>query len=159
MKKLVIICITLFSLNCIGQTKKETEDWISNKVHEYRNSKGVDEDFWFENGYLYHYWSINTAIQENTKSLNWSVKIQDIVAIETICRTAGCEFIIHTKKGKLFLKKSPEDADYKVYNRPSFNVNMNKDFNADGTKDRIEKASIHLIKLYGGDAIIKKEPF
>ncbi len=159
MKKLVIICITLLSLNCIGQTKVETQDWISEKIHEYRSSKGVDEDFWFEDGYLHHYWSINTQIEENRTALNWKVKIEDIVKIETKCSANGCNFIIYTKQGKLFYQKTPVDTYYKVDNHPSFNVSLTKAYYNDGISARIEKALIHLVKLYGGNATIKKEPF
>lgn len=56
-----------------------------------------------------------------------------------------------------------EDINYKEdLVETAFYIRLNADYEISGMKERMEKAILHIIKLYGGKAIVKippKEPF
>lgn len=62
-------------------------------------------------------------------------------------------------KSKTKDAKPSDNNTYKVSESTSIDIKLTNKFIEDGLKPRMEKALLHLIKSYGGNAIIKKEPF
>ena len=178
MKKSHLVFIFLFFIfNTFSQTKKETEDWINQNINTFPVSYGdnpinVVENIFLENGYLYfyHHWKR----EDNTYySGTWSkVALKDIKSIEyTFDKSPGLnnkwiELRINFAKGKCSQGtlenefQGKDNVEYVVQpERTIIPQRLNMDFQKSGMKQRIEKALLHIIKQYGGNAIVKKEPF
>lgn len=178
MKKSHLVFIFLFSIfNIFSQTRKETEDWINQNINIYPVSYGdnpinVVENIYLEDGYLYfyHHWKR----EDNTYySGTWSkVALKDIKTIEYSfdkspeLNNKWIELHINFAKGKCSQAtledefQGKDNVKYVVQSeRTIIPQRLNMDFQKSGMKQRIEKALLHIIKQYGGNAIIKKESF
>lgn len=174
--KLILFAV-LFSYSALGQSKEETEEWINQNINDFPVSYGdnpidVKENIFIENGFLYfyHHWERN---DENYYSGSWDkVALKDIKSIEySYDKSPDLDnrwVAIHLNfaKGKCYSAKlkngfqRKEDVSYELsYERTAVIKRSNMDFVNSGMKKRIEKALLHIIKLNGGNAIIKKEPF
>ena len=177
MKKIILsLFILLTSASSICQSKTETEKWINENINDFPVSYGdnpieVVENIFVENGnlYFYHHWKNE---KDNYYSGTWSkLALKDIKSIEyTYDKSSNLnykwiELHFNFNKGKSLEGKTNEfqgkdNVEYKIQlQKTIIPQRLNLDFENSGMKKRIEKALLHLIKLYGGNAIVKKEPF
>jgi hypothetical protein len=178
MKKSRIFLFLIFiTVNVFGQTKKETEEWINQNINDYPVSYGnnpidVVENIMIEDGYLYfyHHWKREN---ENYYSGTWDkVALKDIKSLEYSYDKSSdldnrwIKLHLNFNKGKCYQGKpsnefqGKDNVTYSLqYERTAIIKRSNMEFVNNGMKKRIEKALIHIIKLNGGNAIIKKEPF
>ncbi|MFT3796472.1 hypothetical protein [Flavobacterium sp.] len=140
MKHKLLLLIIFFSSLSFAQSKTESKEWIVEKYNEFKrvNEYSNEFDLNFENEFL---------IIKTYKSL-YKIQIKDIKKIQ--------------------IKKERWDNDDKegwssVYfyygKNDSVEITMSSEFIESGYKKRMENALLHLIKLYGGNATIKKEAF
>lgn len=156
MKKIILLLL-LISTKSIAQDKTETQDWIRKQFYNYRYTNSViNEHLTFDNGYLYY----------KTNSAEFRVKIKDIqkVKIEKSKFNSNDDegwavLSFKFKTGKFEIRLSGE-ADFKMSdNESKIDFFLVSKFISDNMKPRMEKSIVHLVKLYGGDATIYKEPF
>lgn len=157
MRRTLTILIILFTSNIFGQTKNETEEWIVEKYNQFErvNSLSNTMDLFFEDDFLYYEY-LNSFFK---------IKIKDIKEIEfkkerfdNEDKIGWISLWIRFDKDKLLHKKSNED-NFSKSNDTAFKIPLSSDLELDDYKKRMEKALLHLIKLNGGNAKIKKEPF
>lgn len=178
MKKTFLLSILFLSINIsFSQTKKETEDWINQNINEFplywaNTSLNVIEKIYVENGYLYNYYLVKD-IEKNYYAGYWTkVALKDIKSIENYYHRSSdpesnwIELRFTSAKGKCFKAERKKEyvgkmnVKYQVVpEEMTISQRLNLDFENSGMKKRIEKALLHLIKLYGGNAIVKREPF
>tara|TARA_R110001583_G_C5607231_1_gene404997 strand:+ start:66 stop:602 length:537 start_codon:yes stop_codon:yes gene_type:complete len=178
MKKLNIFLLSiLISLSGFSQSKEETENWINQNINDFPvsygdNSINVKEDIYLENGYVYfyHHWESN---DDSYYSGSWDkVSLKDIKSIEYSYDKSPnldnrwIEIHFNFDKGKCYTAElkngfqTKENVSYSLKpERTAIIKRSNMDFVNSGIKNRMEKALIHIIKQYGGNAVIKKEPF
>lgn len=157
MKRTFTILLLLFTITTFSQTKKETEDWIVEKYNEFErvNSLSNTMDLFFENNYLYYEY-LNAFFK---------IKIQDIKEIEfkkerfnNEDKEGWISLWIRFDSGKLFYKRANE-SDFKKDTDTAFKIPLSSELGTNDYQKRLEKAILHLIKLNGGNAKVKKEPF
>lgn len=157
MKSTVTILLLVITANIFSQTKKETEDWIVEKYNEFErvNSLSHKMDLFFENDFL------------NYEYLNafFKIKVKDIKVIEFKKERVNNEdkegwiaLWIHFDSGSLFHKRANENK-FQLATDTAFKIALSTDLGKEDYQKRLEKALLHLIKLNGGNAISKKEPF
>ncbi len=169
----------LFFNFVIGQTKKETEDWIESKYGMYKldiffeKNKSLE----FDNGYMYVFTKGGINYDEITYT---RIPLKDVAEIlventgdtfkevryhiELICRVnKNCiengryvsgQFIKERDGGVWYI----EGKNKKYFVR----LTLNENFKKDDLPKRMEKALFHLVKLNGGTAkkyLNPKEPF
>ena len=159
----LIYFFLLASFISIAQTKKETEEWIVEQYNEYEDPVNRSRDLFFEDGYIYYLW----LIAENHGF--WSkLKIKDIKNIKIYHKkynasdTVGWDVItLYFDKQKLYTRdvNLSVESNYIVSEGTTIDIKLKNNFITDGLKPRMEKALLHLIKQYGGNATTKKDPF
>ncbi len=156
MKYIILFFIILKSSFLFSQSKVDSEEWIVNKYNEYERATNSEFDLNFEDGYL-DYTYLNTIFR---------VKVKDITKIEirqerfnSSDKEGWTSMFVYFKKGKLETKKIGDSNFEQDYNDSFFKILFNSDFLKDGNKNRMQKAITHLVKLYGGNATVKKEAF
>lgn len=158
MKKIILV-ISLFAFSqTFCQSKADTEEWIVEKYNEYERVSKYSStfDLYFEsNNMVYEY--LNTLFK---------VKIKDIKKIEIKKERFNNEddegwtsIFITFGPGKLLTKKEDELNFVKSESDTFFKIILSSELINDGYKTRMEKALLHLIKLNGGYATIKKAAF
>ena len=178
MKNWQKILILLFSSTiAMSQTKQETETWINNNINQFPVSYGDNPNdpenrIVIEDGILYFYYHLENR-KENYFSGIWNkINLNDIKNIEySYNESVGLnnrwlQLNLNFDEGKCLQRQlnypheSKNNNDYKlVPDRQWITMRLNGNFVKDGMKPRIEKALVHIIKLYGGKVSIKKEPF
>ena len=180
MKKITLILLLLIPTLLLSQTKKETEDWINNNINNYPVNYGdnpieVVENIIIDGSslYFYHHWNRQ---DDNYYSGTWTkINLKDIKSIEySFDKSPGLnnkwiELHLNFNKGKSYQGKSQYPNEFRdnisyqiLFDRTAIIMRLNMDFVESGMKKRIEKALLHIIKSYGGNAIVKtvkKEPF
>ena len=178
MRKLYLVIMflmTFFSTFC--QTKEETEKWINQNINNYPVSYGdnpinIVENIFIEKEYLYfyHHWKKEDS---NYYSGTWSkVALKDIKSIEysydksSELNNKWIVLQLNFAKGKCSqatLKtefQGKDNVNYEIMSEQTLiPQRLDMEFVESGMKQRIEKALLHIIKQYGGNAIVKKEPF
>lgn len=173
----LIYFFLLASFISLAQTKKETEEWINNNINYYPVSYGnnpinVVEKIEVENGvlYFYHHWQNDIT---NYYSGSWTkVNIKDIISIQYSYDKSPdldnkwINLVLNFKKGQASVRKTKHNYDSKNQNdyttvpeQTIITMRLNIDYEKSGMKPRMEKALLHLIKQYGGNASTKKDPF
>jgi len=176
-KSYLVLIFLLPFFSTFSQTKKETEKWINQNINNYPVSYGdnpinVVENIFIDNEYLYfyHHWKRE---DNNYYSGTWSkVALKDIKSIEySYDKSSGLnnkwiELHINFAKGKCSQAtlesefQGKDNVNYEIQSeRTVIPQRLNMEFVESGMKQRIEKALLHIIKQYGGNAIVKKEPF
>ena len=157
MKRIFTILLFLSTITTFSQSKKETEDWIVEKYNEFErvNSLSNTMDLFFENNYLYYEY-LNAFFK---------IKIQDIKEIEfkkerfnNEDKEGWISLWIRFDSGKSFYKGANE-SDFSKSTDTAFKIPLSSELEKDDYKKRFEKAVLHLVKLNGGSAKVKKEPF
>ncbi|PHR74170.1 MAG: hypothetical protein COA67_02045 [Lutibacter sp.] len=157
MKRILTILLLLITTNIFSQTKKETEEWIVEKYNQFErvNSLSNTMDLFFENNFLYYEY-LNAFFK---------VEIKDIKEIEfkkerfdNEDKEGWISLWIRFDNGSLFYKRASENGFSKSTDT-TFKIPLSSDLGKDDYQKRLEKALLHLIKLNGGNAKIKKEPF
>ena len=94
------------------------------------------------------------------------MKIQDIKSIKIIKKKFNSEdkigwsyLTLYTNSNKIFSKDFPENNNFTCTNEGFLNIPLKAEFIDEGVNIRFQKAIIHLVKLYGGNATVKKEAF
>lgn len=164
MKKIIILFTLLTSVTIFGQSKSETEDWIVEKHNEYKRSINPYMDLWFEDGYLFYYWTVDDrSSAEKRIAVIYKLKVKDIKAVRTkikqLDNSSMSIFTIYCNKGKITSKSLPNESNFVNTGEDFLNISLNQDFKTEGLNIRMEKAFLHLVKLNGGAATIKKEAF
>ncbi|SCZ01182.1 hypothetical protein [Flavobacterium caeni] len=158
MKNIAIIIFLIFTNFLFSQSKEETKEWIIEKYNNYERVNQYNQkfDLTFEEDYL---------IYEYLGSL-FKLKIKDIKKIElkkerfdNDDKEGWVSIYIYFQKGKLSTKGLNENVFSNAESDTSFKIPLSSELINEGYKDRMEKAIIHLVKLYGGNATIKKEAF
>ena len=67
--------------------------------------------------------------------------------------------ILYTSKSKIYSKSLPDENTYNSTDEDFLNIPLKTEFIDEGINIRFQKALIHLVKLNGGNAIVKKEAF
>lgn len=177
MKKLnILILLLLISFSSLSQSKKETEDWVNQNINDFPVSYGnnpihVQENIFLESGYVYfyHHWKRDDGYYSGS----WDkVSLKDIKSIEYSydkspeLNNHWIEIHLNFNAGKCYSAKlkngfqTKEDVSYLLQNeRTAIIKRSDIEFVKNGMQKRIEKALLHIIKLYGGNATVKKEPF
>jgi len=139
-----------------SQDKIETEEWIIKIYNEYEREFNSEFDLIFENNFLVYTYFYS----------NFRVKVSDITKIEIINERVNksdnegwTSIFIYFNKGKLQTKEKQESKYITSENDNNFKIVLSSNFIKDGYTDRMQKALVHLVKLNGGKAVIKKEPF
>lgn len=153
MKKIIVFCLILISNITLSQTKIETKDWIIEKYNEYKRNTTVipknSFDLYFKDDELIHIY-INREFR---------IKLKDIKKIQIKKE----KFDENDKEGWtaifIFFEKDKLKYEGNLSKDTMFKIAVNTEFLEDGYKERMEKALLHLIGLYGGKATIKNEPF
>mgnify|MGYP000055951151 CR=1 FL=1 len=157
MKRIFTILLFLFTITTFSQTKKETEVWIVEKYNEFErvNSLSNTMDLFFENNYLYYEY-LNAFFK---------IKIQDIKEIEfkkerfnNEDKEGWISLWIRFDSGKSFYKGANE-SDFGKSTDTAFKIPLSSELEKGDYQKRLEKAILHLVKLNGGSAKVKKEPF
>lgn len=139
MKKIILILLVLNSSFLFSQTKSETEKWIEEKYYEYQREVNSDDDLTFENGNLIYRYLGSDLPQIKIKEIKQvQIRLEKFNSKDEVGWTA---IYIYYGKGNYY----KIGIDSKFYNGDLPN--------------RMYKALIHLVKLYGGNATIKKEAF
>jgi hypothetical protein len=156
LKFFILFIVMTNSFFSFSQDKIETEEWIIKIYNEYEREFNSEFDLIFENNFLvYTYFNSN-----------FRVKVSDITKIEIINERVNksdnegwSSIYIYFNKGKLQTKEKKESKYITSENGNNIKILLSSNFITDGYTERIQKALIHLVKLNGGKAVIKKEPF
>tara|TARA_R110002033_G_scaffold43092_1_gene84561 strand:+ start:3582 stop:4073 length:492 start_codon:yes stop_codon:yes gene_type:complete len=157
----IIIFLTFFS--AFSQTKAETEKWIIEKYNEYESPVNNTRELIFDDSFVYYLW-----IFADNYGYWTQLPIKDIKQIKIHHKKFDSEdeegwdvITLYFDKNISKTKdaKPSDDNTYKVSESTSIDIKLTNKFIEDGLKPRMEKALLHLIKSYGGNAIIKKDPF
>tara|TARA_R110000744_G_C19355548_1_gene560825 strand:+ start:1794 stop:2285 length:492 start_codon:yes stop_codon:yes gene_type:complete len=163
MIKNVIIAFYLFSTPILSQSKAETEKWILDKYNEYESSENRTRELVFDEGKLYYLWILTENYGHWTE-----IAIKNIEQIKIHHERFNPEdeegwdeITLYFETGKSRIKdaKPSEDDTYKISEQTSIDIKLSEYFIKEGLKPRMEKALLHLIKAYGGNATIKKDAF
>lgn len=157
MKRTLTILILLITTNIFGQTKKETEDWIVETYNQFErvNSLSNTMDLFFENDFLYYEY-LNAFFK---------IKIKEIKEIEfkkerfnSEDKVGWISLWIRFGNGSLLYRGASEN-EFSKSTDTAFKIPLSCELGNEDYQKRLEKALLHLIKLNGGSAKIKKEPF
>ena len=163
MKKVLLLIILLTYNSIFSQSKSETENWIIEKYNEYESPVNRTRELIFDDGYIYYLWIFTENYGYWTQ-----LPIKEIKSIKIHHKkfdandTEGWDVItLYFEKNKSKTKdaKPSENNYYETSESTSIDIKLSNNFINDGLKPRMEKALIHLVKSYGGNATIKKEPF
>lgn len=140
MRYLILLMIIFYSTITFSQSKAESKDWIVEKYNEFKRVGEFSNQFDlnFENEFL---------IIKMSQSL-YKIRIKDIKKIE-----------IKKERWDNSDKEGWSSIYFYYGKNEEIEITMSSEFIDLGYKQRMEKAFIHLIKLYGGNATIKKEAF
>jgi nucleoside-specific outer membrane channel protein Tsx len=158
MKKILLCFFICFSISEIyGQSKVDTEEWIIRKFYEYLRPQNQGSSLKFEDGYIIHQFN---------GSLYSKAKISDIKQIETDIEKSDGKDAWHAlwlyfdpKKIQIKGSYGAWDNKYRISEGQNIKLHFDLTFSENDMPDRMKKAFIHLVKLYGGDAQVKKDPF
>lgn len=154
--KIFFLIIFLLSVNFFNsQTKDETQKWIKETYEKHRRPENLKNWVEFVNGELVYSSSpryferikisdIN-KISVKKDLLNDSLGKLSWYSIKLFCKNTDC------------VKR--EYVDGKTDKIEEISIILDLSFEEDGLSKRMEKALLHLIKLYGGNASLKKETF
>ncbi len=157
MRRKLTVLLILITTNIFSQTKNETEVWIVEKYNQFErvNSLSNTMDLFFENDFLYYEY-LNAFFK---------IKIKDITEIEfkkekfdNDDKVGWISLWIRFDKGNLLYKRAGEN-EFSKSTDTAFKIPLSSDLEKDEYQKRLEKALLHLIKLNGGNAKIKKETF
>jgi hypothetical protein len=173
----IILFLLINTTILFSQTKKNTEEWINNNINYYPVSYGnnpisISERIEIEDGILYFYYHWKKDV-DNYFSGSWSkINLKNIKSIEYSYDKSPdidnkwINLTLNFQKGKCYERDALYPNDSKNQNgyqiqpeRTIIKMRLNLDYVDSGMKLRIEKAFAYLIKQYGGNTIIKKEPF
>lgn len=166
MKKTIILTVLLLSVCSFAQTKKETTEWIYDKYDEYKIIKDYS-DYSLRIGnnlitYLWHHGTVTDYMRipiKNIEKIKITKKTSKIKGEEVsyliILEGKGKESG-RVEHGKYVPWDNPEMTD-KMYS--GVETFLNKDFGKNQLPQRMEKAFINLVRLYGGNPKIYKEAF
>lgn len=173
--KIIIYLLLSISVYSYSQTKEETEEWINSKINiypvKYTGNINIDEEILIDEGILYYY---NALEGDSYYNGSWSkLDFKDIKAIKFSKDRAiegGNSWIVLSfffnenkayTSGDIKQKYYPKSVTTYTKNPKHTRIQMRLDnrFKEDGIEKRMEKALLHLSKLYGGSATLKKEPF
>lgn len=164
MKKIIILVLVLTSLNVLGQSKKETEDWIIQKYNEFERPQNSGFDLKIENDCLLYLWYFGD--KETGKYGGTSkIKLKDIKMIEIVHERFNTEdkegwtkIQVLFDKGNYEYKKLG-DSYFTKGEGSGFKIILDSEFMKNGLPERMERGFTYLVKLNGGNLKIKKEPF
>ena len=159
MKKLAVIFLLLISFKINSQSKLETEDWIISKLEYYSfqnpphtivkvkiingqiifyNSYG-----WFQSIYLK---DINQVLVEHKDSN------ENVYGVTLFCKNKNSCVTDGEYDGNIL-------SPLKEKNNRMMFLFLREEFGQKDLPKRMEKAILHLIKLYGGNPKVYKETF
>ncbi|NYJ26633.1 hypothetical protein [Allomuricauda sp. ARW1Y1] len=158
-----IVFVLLVILNCgslNAQSKRETELWISEKYNYYKYNNRLHKNNFlrFDSEKIIlikSYGSYSGISYQNVESIKISpFKVDDRegFTISFYCNSGNKCIEEGEYKNQHLI---PEERKLNNY----FSIYLDKKFEEDDMPKRMEKALLHLIKLNGGEAIIKKEAF
>lgn len=162
-KSFIFICVSLF-YSLSAQSKNETETWITETTRQFPAGPIDNRQLKIIGGYFTYFENIGDTVFyervliKNVKEIqiterydkNWG----NYYSIKLFCKFKGCNdsghFINGTYKNTVI--QYLENFGY-------VGVVLNENFNQRDLPKRMEKALLHLVKLYGGNAIIKRSAF
>ena len=161
MKSIITLLLLGISISTFSQTKKETEDWISEKIELYSYSNEYD----IFNSYIITYDEDNMIVKNNFKSitngyetkftLSYSIPIKEMSKIRFEEKGSNVWLILKIKGGAKSIKKSVDtESGYNYTNE--IEIILEKSINDDNLKNRLTKAFNHLVKVHGGKVIEEK---
>lgn len=159
MKRILFSLLILTSLS-YGQTKQETQDWIKEKINYYSYS----DDHTVFNDYTVSYEDENMILKNNLKSkiggitqtmvLTYIIPIKDLNKIRFENKGENVWLYLKTKSGNTIRTKADFESDYNLTN--SVEILLESSFSQNDMQNRMNKAFINLIKLYGGQITTEK---
>lgn len=163
MSKFLTVLIFFTYSSIFSQSKAETEKWIIEKYNEYESPVNNTRELIFDDGFVYYLW-----IYADNYGYWTQLPIKEIRNIKIHHK----KFDANDKEGwdviTLYFNKNqsktkdakPSDENfYEMSESTSFEIKLTHNFISDGLKPRMEKALLHLVKSYGGNATLKKETF
>jgi hypothetical protein len=163
-----IVFLILFSpIIALSQDKKETEEWILNKLNIYSNSgltlstpkfnKSIK--FKIENGYLVSRQDFYpTTIARISEFSDFTYSIFDGFYDEQLNITIPTIVIayLHCKNGEKCVRSYEQENNSLFYSDNKFRIDLDEDFKRDNLPERMKKAFSNLIKYNGGEVIVEK---
>lgn len=161
-KKLLLIIAICFNVSVFSQSKEETKEWIVDKYNNYERAINKFNSLAFDDDYIVYQWVIDERFGAGKV---FKIKIKEIKKIEIRSERLNAEdkvgwvkLVLHFDSGKgLSRDLDEENFSYSGYN--NFYILLDSKFLNNDLPARMEKAFLHLVKLYGGKAIVKKEAF
>lgn len=166
MKKILVVVFTLVSSFSYSQSKEDTSDWIEQNLNYYGLEKSISPDtdyrIQIKDGYFYMDFcdsSFGYCIYIYSRFPLNKIKY---IEFEKQKFTDDGRFVdlTFTTFPNSIERKTDKALDYKI--APSMtedNIRLSIEITKDGMQPRMEKALLHLVKLYSGNAKILKEPF
>ena len=161
---LFLVFTLLLTISIKAQTKAETENWIQEKVKSYPVGNFYIRELKIQNGYIEYFETINNTkfyeriliknIKEVKVSKRYDSNWGNYYSIKLFCKSKGCN-----DSGQLINGNYKNTVIEYLENYGSIEIVMNENFKENDNSSRMQKAILHLIKLYGGNAIVKKEAF
>lgn len=155
-----ILLLLLISCTGFGQTKSETEEWIISKYLYYKLDNPVHKNniLKIENGIFIHIKSYGYFEKIQIKNIGqvkvsyYKVENREGYTISFYCKNKlNCIEEGKYENGQFLSEKKKLNYFFSLY--------VNTSFGKEDLPKRMEKAILHLIKLYGGNATIYKETF
>ena len=168
MKKHIIFIAILSFSQMFCQSKKETEEWIIDIYNQYERELNLTSDLIITDNKLYY--DKRIEMKDYCGGFISVINIKDINKIEIKRVFNGSadkvgwsvvNLYFSKNKGKVNHYTSCENIadNWKLDEGTMTNILLSSNLFNDKMEHRLEKALLHLIKLYGGNATIKKEPF
>jgi len=134
------------------QDKPETIRWITEKIDIYKNP--IESKMEIRDDYIYRISSSELRVKiKNIRKIAIKKSSYNSVDYSTLELIFDAGKLEYKDASELEFKTSKNKSDNKL------SLTLLPSFLNDGLKDRMEKALVHLVKLFGGNAIIYKEPF
>lgn len=155
MKKITTLILLIIASVSYGQTKKETQDWIKEKIelYSYSDERSVFNNYVIE--YSEEYLIVkntNKIVLENyessLKSTIW-IPIKELTKIRFEEKSDNVWLFLKLKSGKRLIK-SKYNGESKTEYLNETEILLEKSINENDLRNRLSTAFNHLIKLYGG---------
>lgn len=146
MKKTIYLLMLMFSITLFAQSKTDTETWIKSFMNTHSNG-----NITFQNGTM----TFDNPYDPMGFHTRTSVKIKDLAGIKISEGTKGHTAIyLSCYDGNCVIDglKSKGAVNFETFDNNKFTMQFSSILLPD-LQSRIEKAFVHLIKIYGGQVI------
>ena len=161
MKKLLTLIILTVTLSVYGQTKKETQDWISEKLELNAYSDDIELFYYYTTTFSDKEIIIEDKLVSNIMNFKstivstYSIPIASMNKIHFKQQQVNVWLYLSIKGNQKLIKKTDVNGNKTEY-VSSIPLLLSNSINENDMKNRMSKAFIQLIKLYGGTIVEEK---